>query len=196
MITTTDINSGHPSQDAPLLKDNTASSQCDISDAEQGVYDFLDSIGADYTALQHPAAFTMEECEAVRRQIGAPVFKNLFLTNKQQTLFFLLMIPADKPFKTKYLSSQLGCARLSFASAEAMQKYLNIKPGAVSPLGLIYDTDHAVRLIVDSDLKGMERYACHPCVNTASVAMTLDELLGKIIPATGHDYTWVTLPAE
>ena len=80
------------------------------SEPERLVYDFLDRTGVDYVTLTHPAAFTMEECEAVRREIGAPVFKNLLLTNKQQTLWFLLMIPADKPFKTKYLSSQLGCA--------------------------------------------------------------------------------------
>lgn len=166
------------------------------NDAEAGVYDFLDRTGASYQTLTHDAAFTMDECEAVREAIGAPVFKNLFLTNKQQTLFFLLMIPADKPFKTKYLSSQLGCARLSFASAEHMENMLRIHPGAVSPLGLIYDTEHRVRLIIDSDLQAIDRYACHPCVNTASVAMSLDELLTKVIPATGHTHTWVTLPKE
>ena len=163
------------------------------SAAELAVYDFLDRVGADYVTLCHPAAFTMEECEAVRREIGAPVFKNLFLTNRQQTDFYLLMIPADKPFKTKYLSSQLGCARLSFASAEHMEQLLHIHPGAVSPMGLIHDREHKVRLIIDRDLENTGLYACHPCVNTASVAMPLSDLLGKVIPATGHDYTWVEL---
>ena len=164
--------------------------------AETAVYDFLDGTGVAYTTLCHPAAFTMEECEAVRRAIGAPVFKNLFLTNKQQTLYFLLMIPAGKPFKTKYLSSQLGCARLSFASPEAMSELLHIAPGAVSPLGLIHDKARRVQLIVDRDLAACERYACHPCVNTASVALSLSELLEKVIPAAGHTFTWVDLPAE
>ena len=164
--------------------------------AETAVYDFLDSAGVAYTTLCHPAAFTMEECEAVRKAIGAPVFKNLFLTNKQQTLYFLLMIPADKPFKTNYLSSQLGCARLSFASSEAMSELLHIAPGAVSPLGLIHDKECRVRLIVDRDLSATERYACHPCVNTASVALSLTDLLEKVVPATGHTVTWVNLPDE
>ena len=164
--------------------------------AETAVYDFLDRTGVTYTTLCHPSAFTMEECEAVRQAIGAPVFKNLFLTNKQQTLFFLLMIPADKPFKTKYLSSQLGCARLSFASAEAMSELLQIAPGAVSPLGLIHDKEHRVKLIVDRDLMTTDRYACHPCVNTASVALSLTDLLEKVVPATGHAFTWVNLPTE
>lgn len=165
-----------------------------MSDAERGVYDFLDSTGVDYAVLTHPAAFTMEECERVRESLGAPVFKNLFLTNRQQTDFYLLMIPADKPFKTKYLSSQLGCARLSFASSEKMEELLHIHPGAVSPLGLIYDTGCKVRLIVDDDLRDAGIYACHPCVNTASVRLTLADLLGRVIPATRHTHTWVTLP--
>ncbi len=164
--------------------------------AETTIYDFLDSTGVEYMTLCHPVAFTMEECEAVRRAIGAPVFKNLFLTNKQQTLFFLLMIPAGKPFKTKYLSSQLGCARLSFASSEAMLELLHIAPGAVSPLGLIHDKEHRVQLIVDRDLAATDRYACHPCVNTASVALSLTDLLEKIVPATRHTFTWVNLPTE
>lgn len=164
--------------------------------AELAVYDFLDRMGIGYTTLCHPAAFTMEECEAVRREIGAPVFKNLFLTNRRGTEFYLLMLPADKVFKTKYLSSQFGCARLSFATSEAMEQYLHIHPGAVSPMGLIHDTSHIVRLIIDDELRDVDIYACHPCVNTSSIALKLSDLLERVIPATGHSYTWVRLPAE
>lgn len=166
------------------------------SAAETAVYDFLDRIGVSYQTCCHPAAFTMEECEAVRQAVQAPVFKNLFLTNRQMTDFYLLMIPADKPFKTKYLSGQLGCARLSFATAEAMEELLHISPGAVSPMGLIHDTGCRVRLIVDSDLQSCQVYACHPCVNTASIVLSLGDLIDKVIPATGHSVTWVTLPTE
>lgn len=166
------------------------------SEAELAVYDFLDNLGIDYVTLTHPAAFTMEECEAVRRDAGAPVFKNLFLTNRQQTDFYLLMLPADKPFKTKYLSSQLGCARLSFATPEHMEQMLHIHPGAVSPMGLIHDREHKVRLIIDDDLRDIRTYACHPCVNTASLVLSLGDLLERILPATGHTHTWVTLKPE
>ncbi len=164
--------------------------------AENDVYDFLDKVDAKYQTLTHPAAATMEQCEAVRDEVNAPVFKNLFLTNKQHNQFYLLMIPADKPFKTKYLSPQLGCARLSFASPEEMEKYLHIHPGAVSPMGLIHDKDHNVRLIIDNDLRDVGTYACHPCVNTSSVVLDLSELLNKVIPVTGHDVTWVELKGE
>lgn len=168
----------------------------EISEEERIVYDFLESNGIDHSIYFHTPAFSMEECENIRGKIGVPIFKNLFLTNKQQTLYYLLMMPADKPFKTKYLSSQLGCARLSFASSEAMKELLKIEPGAVSPLGLIHDKGNIVRLIIDKDLLNYPVYACHPCVNTASVVMSLDTLLTRVVPATGHNYTLVELPAE
>lgn len=164
------------------------------ANAEQGVYDFLQSIGMHYDVLHHPAAFTMTECEAVERQLGVPVCKNLFLCNRQQTDFYLLMIPADKPFKTKFLSSQLGCARLSFASEENMQQLLHISPGAVSPMGLIYDKDVKVRLIIDSELQLGERFGCHPCVNTASLAIAMSDFIGQFLPAVSHMPTFVNLP--
>ena len=167
-----------------------------ISENERMVYDFLENTGIDYSIYFHSPAFSMEECEKIRGKIGVPIFKNLFLTNKQQTLFYLLMMPADKPFKTKYLSSQLGCARLSFASSEAMKELLHIEPGAVSPLGLIHDKEKKVKLIIDKDLLNSLIYACHPCVNTASVVMSLETLLTKVVPATGHDYTLVELMPE
>lgn len=166
------------------------------SEAELAIYDFLDRLNVSYTTLTHPSAFTMEECEAVRAEINAPVFKNLFLTNRRQTEFYLLMMPADKPFKTKYLSSQLGCARLSFASEENMVQMLHIHPGAVSPMGLIHDSQHIVRLIIDEELRDVDLYACHPCVNTSSIAISLKSLLEEILPATGHSHTWVSLPRE
>ena len=167
-----------------------------ISEAEEAVYEFLERNGIDFSVYFHAPAFSMEECERIRKEIGVPIFKNLFLTNKQQTLFYLLMMPAQKPFKTKYLSSQLGCARLSFASPDAMHEYLHIEPGAVSPLGLIHDKGKVVNLIIDKDLLNFPTYACHPCVNTASVVMPLTTLLQEVIPATDHSYTLVELPSE
>lgn len=195
----TDCNS-----ETPAAADLTDNFKITVSDgrretdneAERDVYDFLDRLGIYYRTYSHPAAFTMEECEVVRKGIGAPVFKNLFLTNRQQTQLFLLVMPADKPFKTKYLSSQIGCARLSFANEEMMWQYLRIHPGAVSPMGLIHDKEHKVRLIIDKDLENSNRYACHPCVNTASLEMSYRDLIEKILPATGHDYTYVELKPE
>ena len=194
MIDKTDLRIEFQGDDVRLFKGRPAGSEHKVAYEEKTVYDFLDRLGVDFSTLVHPAAASMEECEEIRNKIGVPVFKNLFLTNKQQSQFFLLMIPAYKPFKTKYLSSQIGCSRLSFATPQHMEEFLHIKPGAVSPMGLIHDSSQNVRLIVDKDLADTEVYACHPCVNTASIILSLNDLLYKVLPATGHDFTWVDLP--
>jgi Ala-tRNA(Pro) deacylase len=160
------------------------------------VCQYLDGHGIPYECLRHSAAYTMEECAAVEARLGVPICKNLFLCNRQQTQFYLLMLPGDKVFKTKYLSSQLGCARLSFASEDHMVSLLGIHPGAVSPMGLMNDTEHKVKLVIDHDLLNDEAIGCHPCVNTATLRLTLCNLLEKFVPATDHDYQVVELPSE
>ncbi len=116
--------------------------------------------------------FTMEACKEIDEALGVEMCKNLFLCNRQKTDFYLLLIPGDKVFKTKELSKQIGSARLSFASAEYMEKYLDITPGAVSIMGLMNDKDNAVRLLVDGSAQGrMDRmpsvceYFQYPCEN-------------------------------
>ena len=96
------------------------------------VYDFLDDHGIEYWRTDHAPADTMEVCSEIDAVLGATICKNLFLCNRQKTQFYLLMMPGDKPFKTKEITSQIGSARLSFASPEDMEKYLDIRPGAVS----------------------------------------------------------------
>ena len=94
-------------------------------DKEIRTYDFLDKLGIEYQRIDHEAAFTMEVCEEIDKTLGATICKNLFLCNRQKTDFYLLMIPGDKTFKTKELSHQIGSARLSFASPQDMEKYLD-----------------------------------------------------------------------
>lgn len=166
------------------------------TEPELATYDRLDQLGIPYDSFSHPATFSMEECEAVKAAIGAHVFKNLFLCNRQKTQFYLLLLPADKPFKTKFLSAQLGCARLSFADAEAMEQLLHIHPGAVSPMGLMNDREQKVRLVVDRDLLKEERVGCHPCVNTATLRLALRDLLEVFAPSVGHPCTLVQLSVE
>ena len=172
------------------------SSDAGRPEAEIAVYDFLDKAGVEYVTLTHRPAFTMEECEAVRREAGAPVFKNLFLTNRQQTDFYLLLMPGDKPFKTKILSKQIGSARLSFGSAEHMEKYLDITPGSVSVLGLMNDAENHVKLLIDADLLKDEFIGCHPCINTSTLRFKMSDMTGKLLPAVRHEMTVVELPWE
>ena len=154
---------------------------------EVAVYDLLDRLGVSYERIDHEPANTMEACEAIDRALGAMICKNLFLCNRQKTQFYLLMIPGDKVFKTKDLSGQIGSARLSFADAEHMEEFLHIKPGAVSVMGLMNDTEHRVRLLIDRPVIESETFGCHPCVNTSSLRLKTADLLARILPAVGHE---------
>ena len=117
-------------------------------DKEIRCYDLLDRLGVEYWRVDHPAAFTMEACLEIDGALGTAMCKNLLLTNRQHTARYLLLMPGDKVFKTKELSSQINSARLSFASGEEMEKYLDITPGSLSILGLMNDRGHAVAKLV------------------------------------------------
>lgn len=164
-------------------------------DKERRCYKLLDELGIKYYRCDHPDANadTMEACLEIDKILEATVCKNLFLCNRQHTDFYLLMMPGDKVFKTKELSSQLGCARLSFASAEEMEKYLDITPGSVSILGLMNDVEKKVRLIVDEDVLSGEYTGCHPCINTSSLKISTKDMFGPLLAAMGHDMTVVKL---
>ena len=164
------------------------------SPREERCYDLLDSLGIEYFRVDHEHADTIQDCELVEGLLGAKICKNLFLTNRQQTDFYLLIMPGEKPFKTRLLSKQLGTARLSFGTPEQMEGYLGTKPGSASVLGLINDREGAVRLIVDRDLLGEETFGCHPCQNTSSLRFPTAELFEKILPALHHEPTFVDLP--
>ena len=157
------------------------------------VYDLLDSLGVKYQRIDHEAAMTMEACDEIDRTLseaqekGVAVCKNLFLCNRQETDFYLLLIPGDKTFKTKYLSAQIGSSRLSFAKPEYMERYLDITPGSVSIMGLMNDHENKVQLLIDEDVLKDEWFGCHPCINTSSLKIRTKDLVEKIIPAMGHE---------
>lgn len=160
------------------------------------VYDFLDSLGVAYQRADHERAETMEACKAIDEVLGIAMCKNLFLCNRQKTKFYLLLMPAEKPFKTKELSAQINSARLSFAGEESMVEYLDIHPGAVSVMGLMNDSENAVTLLIDEDLLKDEFIGCHPCVNTSSLKLKMSDVLEKFLPAVKHGYTSVKLIGE
>ena len=156
-------------------------------DREIRVYRFLDELNVDFERTDHPdrPATTMEVCADVDSVLGVRICKNLFLCNRQKTAFYLLIMPGDKPFKTKELSGQMGISRLSFADADAMERYLDVQPGSVSVLGLMNDKDRSVTLAIDEDVLREEYFGCHPCRNTSSIKFKTSDLTDKILPALG-----------
>ena len=165
-------------------------------DREVRVYDFLDQLGIEYIRTDHERTDTMEACNEVDVVLDVLICKNLFLCNRQKTNFYLLMMPGDKPFKTKELSAQINSARLSFASAEDMEKYLDIHPGAVSVMGLMNDHDNAVQLLVDEDVLKGEYLGCHPCVNTSSLKLKTADVFTTFLDAVNHKAIPVVLKGE
>ena len=163
---------------------------------EVRTYDFLDNLRIPYQRTDHERADNMEACNEIDAVLGVLICKNLFLCNRQKTKFYLLMMPGDKKFKTKELSSQINSARLSFAGPEDMLKYLDIEPGAVSIMGLMNDRDHAVQLLVDEDVLKDEYIGCHPCVCTSSLKIQTRDILQTYLPATGHTLRTVQLKGE
>ena len=158
------------------------------SDREKRAYAFLNELGVQFDRTDHPdrPATTMEVCADVDAILGVHICKNLFLRNRQGTAFYLLVMPGDKPFKTKELSRQIGSSRLSFADEQTMEQLLDLHPGSVSILGLMNDKDHKVQLIIDEDVLSEDMFGCHPCENTSSIRFATKDLTEKIIPALDH----------
>ncbi|MBQ9458942.1 MAG: prolyl-tRNA synthetase associated domain-containing protein [Oscillospiraceae bacterium] len=176
-----------------LISDFFESAPEGCSERVKSAYALLNSLGVPYRCVTHAPAESMEVCAAISDKLEARICKNLFLCNRQQTSFYLLAMPEDKPFYTKDLSHQIGSSRLSFAPPEKMEELLGCSPGSCSVLGLANDTAHCVHLLLDRDVVESERFACHPCDNTGSLTFQTRDLLEKVLPHTGHTYEIVEL---
>lgn len=160
---------------------------------ERQVYDVLDKLNIPYERADHEEAASIECCHAVEQVLGIPVCKNLVLRNQKKNTFFLLLLPGHKQFSTTDFSKRLGVSHLSFAEPEYLEKFLNVTPGSVSILGLIFDKDWDIELVIDQELLGEEYLGCHPCINTSTLKIRTQDLLKKFLKYTKHHYTTVKL---
>lgn len=152
----------------------------------------LDQLEIEHEVEHHLPAHSILECTDILESLGnGGHCKNLFLCNRQKTEFYLLLIRPDKKFRTAEVSQQIGKARLGFAEESFLEQYLHIRPGAVSPLGLVYDREKKVTLLIDCDLLKKDYIYFHPCVNTASVRMTMADFTNRFLPYTGHEPVYI-----
>lgn len=151
------------------------------------VYAYLDSIGIAYDRVQHTAVKTIADCAPIDRQLNAVTAKNYFLCTKNKKRFYLCIVRPNARFHTADISKQVHSSRLSFADAADLDKYLRVYPGAVSPMGLIFDAERAVRLILDRGLLQCERIAFHPCDNTQTIAMFTSDFQSVFLPSIGAE---------
>ncbi len=141
------------------------------TESKQKVCEALKRLGISYVRHEHPPVFTVDEAEKHWGSITGAHCKNLFLRNKKGNRHYLIILESSKNADLKALTKQLGEDRLSFASAERLMRYLGLEAGAVSPFGLINDRNKEVQVVVDHDLKTVQRLNFHPNVNTATVGI-------------------------
>lgn len=158
---------------------------------KQEVMARLEQMGISYHALEHQPILTVAEGKLIAEQQGALCCKSLFLKTKRA--FYLLMLPADKKLQSKDLAKQIESGHLSFATDEDLKSILNTFSGAVSVLGLLYDTEHKVQLLIDADVLNAPFIDCHPCSNDCSLKLATADLTERFLPALGYDWKTVTI---
>ena len=163
------------------------------SDVENRVYESLARLEIPFTRVDHEAAFTMEDCVAIGEALDVSICKNLLLTPRNRSAFYLLCLPAENSFSTKDFSKLIGSSRLSFATEEDLVALLGCRAGSASVLGLMNDTEHRVTLAIDRTVAQDEWFGCHPCKNTSSLRLKTSDVLEKYLPFTGHVPTIVDL---
>lgn len=147
----------------------------------------LKELGIQYKLIEHKAVFNMEEMDALGKDFfkGAAICKNLFLRDQKGKRHFLVTMKEEKQANLAEIAKSCLATKLSFASEERLKKYLNLTPGAVTPLAIINDEQKAVEVILDKDLFKEEKIGVHPGVNTATVIISPADL-EKYIKANGN----------
>ena len=167
-----------------------------MASVKEDVLAALGALGIPYELLEHAPVHTMEDCRAAEEALGGVMPKNLFLTPRNHASHHLLIARAEAPFRTSRISRQLGVSRLSFATAEELMEMLRTLPGAISPMGLVFDREQKVRLAVDRTLRKEPRLLFHPCVNTATLAMSGRDFFETFLPALGREPVFVDMQGE
>ncbi|MBQ4089892.1 MAG: prolyl-tRNA synthetase associated domain-containing protein [Clostridia bacterium] len=164
-----------------------------MSEIISEIFETLTEMGIVYEKMEHAAAATMDDCRVVEETLRAVMPKNIFLCPRRKSCYWLLLTRPNARYKTADISKQLGVSRLSFGPEEELYDFLRTTPGAITPMGLMFDGGKMVRLAVDSALRDAEKLAFHPCDNTMSLAMSGADFFGKYLPALGIEPVFVEI---
>ena len=138
----------------------------------------LDRHGVAYEFVEHPAVMTVDEFRLQQAYGIGIIMKNLFLRDDSGKQTFMFTCQGEKRADLKKLAQALGTKRVCFASEERLMRCTGLTPGAVSPLGLIFDTEREVTMVFDKELLELqERIGVHPGENTATVFLEFGELV-------------------
>ncbi len=159
---------------------------------KQGTLEYLDNAGEKYEYIEHEAAFTIEELDAMDLDPNGEIAKNLFLRNDSGKQHYLIVLRKDKTADMHDIRAKLGSSRLSFASEERLERYFGVKKGSVSPLGALNDAGYHVKIYFDEDLLSRERIGVHPNDNTATVFLPPQRLV-ELLRAHGSEVGTITI---
>ena len=166
------------------------------------VLDFLELHNISYKLHTHLPLPTIELALEYWKDIDSVHCKNLFFRNHKGNRHYLVVFECHKELAIHSLEQMLKQGKLSFASAERMERCLGLLPGSVSPLGLMHDpyteeltkehfpNGHRVKLFLDSDLKSAERVSFHPCDNTGSVVLSNSDFM-RFLEIWGGEFEWI-----
>ena len=154
---------------------------------DRNIYDILAELQIDYEEICHPAVYTVAEAQALECQLDGADCKNLLLTDRRGTQFFLVVLSAEKKANIKKISALVGVPNLRFASAEQLQNVLGVIPGSVTPLGIIHDTNNLTTLLFDRELENRP-IQCHPNVNTRTLVLSYGDLI-RFVEHEHHKWT-------
>jgi Ala-tRNA(Pro) deacylase len=163
-----------------------------VTAQEAAVEARLAELGIAFSRKEHPPVATVEEAVEHWSDIDATHCKNLFLRNQKGSRHYLVVIEHSKKADLRKVADQIGDGKLSFASPERLMTHLGLTPGSVSPFGLINDAAHAVRVVVDRDLKSAARLSFHPNINTATLTIAASDFQ-KFLEACGNTVQYVTV---
>ena len=159
---------------------------------DKNIYDQLSSLEIEFDYYEHEAIPTIELALVHKKEIEATHCKNLFLRNHKGKKHYFVVIEQSKAVNIRQLEQLLKQGKLSFASEKRLDKFLGVKPGAVSPLGLIYDKEQNSKVFIDQELQLAEKLSFHPNVSDASLVLKTTDLL-KYLDSISISYEFIDL---
>ena len=159
---------------------------------KENVYKKLDELNIKYRKVDHKAVFTMEEMAELNLENEDEIVKNIFIRDDKKINYYLVLIAGNKRVNLKELRNNLRLRPLTFASEDDLEKYLGLHKGSVTVLGVLNDTNHIVKVLIDEDIKNFKEIGAHPNENTASIWLTLKDI-EKILKLNNVSYNFINL---
>ena len=157
------------------------------------VYEVLKMLQIDFEYHEHPAAPTIEIALQYWKDILETTHcKNLFFRNHKGNKHYLVILEHKQDLNIHDLEKRLKQGKISFSSEQRMEKYLGLKPGSVSPFGLVNDKEHHVHLFLDENIKLLPKISFHPNNNTASIVIRFSDF-EKYLNWTGNTFEYISL---